>query len=209
VEFIWRGHRLVWIVIASGGVVVFIFGLLSGLSLSRGHQSQPSSVELQSVNICMDDAIKQLKRDSVDIALLRDVNSYCYSKISSQGYINELQIRRSAFTQQGSANVIIMWMVVSITLAGVILAGVQLLASYRISTNNNNDIDQAGELSIARDRVVLKSSIVGLFILVISFAFFMVFILYVYRLDKSASGGSGEPHIEQLEPGGLGNSPPN
>jgi hypothetical protein len=129
-------------------------------------------------------------------------------KISSQGYINEIQINRVAFVQQNSSSIIILWMVVFITLAGVGLAGIQLFASYKIADNNRSGLGDAGEISIGRDRIVLRSSIIGLFILVISFAFFLAFILYVYRLEQPEARRGALDHVERLEPGGLGSPPP-
>jgi hypothetical protein len=77
-----------------------------------------------------------------------------------------------------------MWMVVIITFSGVLLAGLQLWASYRLAESRQTTLDaNDGQLVLERDRVVLKSSIAGLFILLVSFAFFLVFVLYVYRFE--------------------------
>ena len=102
-----------------------------------------------------------------------------------------------------------MWMVVAVTFSGVLLAGLQLLASYQLAIANKTSMDaNNGEIIVKRDQVVLRSSITGLFILLISFCFFLVFVFYVYRfetLDENTNLTS--PPLSTLPMGGLGPPP--
>lgn len=102
-----------------------------------------------------------------------------------------------------------MWMVVAVTLSGVLLAGLQLWASYELASTNKTPLDASnGELTLRRDQLVLKSSITGLFILMISFGFFLVFVFYVYRFESFADGNNmPAPAIAAFPLGGLGTPP--
>jgi hypothetical protein len=104
-------------------------------------------------------------------------------------------------------------MVVLITISGVALAGLQLAASYRLAVIRGTEFATASELVLNKSGdLVLKSSVTGLFILIISFAFFLVFVLYVYDIkerriesgspaasDSQAQGGYG--HVVPVKPG--------
>jgi hypothetical protein len=94
-------------------------------------------------------------------------------------------IRRDNYVFQRHENIILLIMVVSITLSGVFLAGLQLLAAYKLALLGKAEFASASEL---RENSSFKSSVVGLVILTISFAFFLVFVVDVYTLkDDSPS----------------------
>ena len=76
-----------------------------------------------------------------------------------------------------------LWMVVSITIAGVILAGLQLWATYRLAAAGSGTLADGGEVTMEHNRLVVRSSVVGVIILALSFAFFALYVLYVYRLQ--------------------------
>ncbi len=102
-------------------------------------------------------------------------------KITSQKLLDEEQvIRNENFVFQRYENTIIMLMVVSITISGVILAGLQLLASYRLASLGKDVLSETSEVNLSFNRMAVRSSVVGVIILAISFAFFLVFVLYVY-----------------------------
>jgi hypothetical protein len=119
----------------------------------------------------------------IDVAFLTQITESCYSASRNQGLLNDFHIRRVKFLHQHFADNVILWMVVGITLSGVLLAGMQLAASYKLASARGTDLAIGGELSFSKGGdVVLKSSITGLFILLISFAFFLVFVTQVYDL---------------------------
>jgi hypothetical protein len=120
----------------------------------------------------------------------------CYTLLYREKQLNEFSIRSQAYEQQYSSNYVLLWMVVIITVSGVILAGLQLLASYRLSIASGNSLAESNELSLARNQIVLKSSVTGLFVLLLSFAFFLVFVKYVYKIEDPG------PHAN-LPPGTI------
>lgn len=113
----------------------------------------------------------------------KHLHTVCYSKIYSQGLLNEYQIRRVNFQNQHVADNIVMWMVVALTFSGVGLAALQISSSVRIFEKNGSDaVFDSTEVSLEKGKIYLKSSVTGLFILLISFAFFYIYILYVYTI---------------------------
>jgi len=86
-----------------------------------------------------------------------------------------------------------MLMVVSITISGVILAGLQLFASYKLASVGKGVFEATGEANITSHSMAVKSSVVGVVILAISFAFFLVFVLYVYTFTPASNSGAAAP----------------
>jgi len=70
------------------------------------------------------------------------------------------------------------------------LAGLQLLASYRLASAGKSAFEQAGEVTLGTHSMAVKSSVVGVIILAISFAFFLVFVIYVYTFTPSSNNGA-------------------
>src|ERR1043166_2740049 len=83
-----------------------------------------------------------------------------------------------------------MLMVVSITISGVILAGLQILASYKLASAGKVAFEQAGEVTMDTHSMAVKSSVVGVVLRAISFAFFLVFVLYVYTFTPISNSGT-------------------
>jgi hypothetical protein len=181
---------------ALAALLCFIAGLSLGVYWTQSTDQVYSKMQdVQSVGSCIDDTTKSIGLNNPTVSVLKDVNAYCFAKISSQFYVYDLKINQNAFVHQNRASVVVMWMVVSITLAGVVLAALQLLAAFRMA--DTSIINEVGEISFSKDRIVLRSSFIGLIILTISFAFFLVFILYVYRLEKPAGRFSAEDRVER------------
>jgi sterol desaturase/sphingolipid hydroxylase (fatty acid hydroxylase superfamily) len=96
--------------------------------------------------------------------------------------LQTLATAQQIYANQLHQNSVIMWMVVAITLSGVILAGIQLWATYRLAQAGKGTIADGGEVMIEQNRLVVRSSVVGVVILALSFAFFAVYVLFVYRI---------------------------
>ncbi|MGB9369421.1 MAG: hypothetical protein WCE79_25775 [Xanthobacteraceae bacterium] len=186
-------------------LIIGIVAFLLGLAGSRWNGAE-SSLKLPTMANCIDQTRATLGGQQVQIAILKDIAQHCYSTVRMQGELSDWEIRKKTFTQQYYANDVMLWMVVLITLSGVCLAAVQLAASY-VLASKASQAALSGELSIAKDQIVLKSSVIGLFVLVVSFAFFLVFVLYVYQfreVDIERDGRRDPPQAKILEPGGLG-----
>lgn len=114
----------------------------------------------------------------------------CDAMTSRKLLYEEQVIRNENFVFQRYENTVIMLMVVSITISGVILAGLQLLASYRLASVGKVAFEQAGEVTMDTHSMAVKSSVIGVVILAISFAFFLVFVLYVYTFTPISNSGA-------------------
>ncbi|MCA8882297.1 MAG: hypothetical protein KDA50_00860 [Rhodobacteraceae bacterium] len=150
-------------------------------------------------------------------AAARDLQ-FCWDQLRMQGALNDFLIRRVNFQYQHLANQVILWVVVVLTLSGVVLAGFQIVAATRLGQDAPADAPSS-ELLVERDRIFMRSSVTGLFILVVSFAFFFTYILNVYKITElgDAPGAEHTPPAASLPPppkdlqklgGGGGLGPP-
>lgn len=119
---------------------------------------------------------------------LAGLNNFCYYYVAYQLSADQGIIRRDDYLFQRNENVVLMYMVVLITFAGVVLAGVQLLASYKLALLGKGELAGGGEIIYSAGGASFKSSVVGLVILALSFAFFLVFVLDVYKFDPEQRG---------------------
>lgn len=167
--------------LTAGIAIVFLAGVFVGIS---GRNSPlPSNNQSPSIEQCTSNLLSQRPTQSPPPAELRQIVEYCYSLLHSQQLLKDFEIRKQNFLQQYQTNRILMWMVVAITISGVILAAIQLLATYKLAELNKTAFPTTDELTLKRNQIVLRSSVTGLFIVALSFAFFLVFVLYVYRIQ--------------------------
>ncbi len=188
-----------------------IAGLLAGLYVGSAIGDIPvaKQAELPTMSQCIVDTLSLQGQKKPAFEALRNTREHCYSFINAQGLLNDYAIRKLNFFQQYRANGVLMWMVVTVTFSGVLLAALQLWASYRLAEANRTPLPaDSGEITLQRDRLVLRSSIAGLFILLISFCFFLVFVFYVYKFETPVDRGAAVPPPAAMLPtGGLGPAP--
>jgi hypothetical protein len=168
---------LVWL---SGGVLL-VFFLYLIMTVGRVETAVPQH---DAVAVCIDRYKASTGITTVNVGDLYHLNGFCYDHIGSQLKIDQEKIRRDNFLFQRNENVVLLYMVVLITISGVVLAGVQLLASYKLALLGRGELaGGGGELTYSpNSSVSIKSSVIGLMILAMSFAFFLVFVVYVYDL---------------------------
>lgn len=129
----------------------------------------------------------------------RSLHTVCYDRIYAQGLLNEYQVRRVNFQQQHIADNIVMWMVVILTFSGVGLAAMQIMSSVKIYEQSGGEVKaESTEVSLEKGKIYLKSSVTGLFILLISFAFFYIYVLYVYTITDIGERSDDAPN-QQIE----------
>ena len=131
---------------------------------------------------CREKSLELAKPERVDVTILNQLSNLCYNEVRGEDLLGDFNIRRSNIIKQQFEGQVILWMVVSITVSGVVLAGLQLMAAYRLASSSGRDLDGGGVLTLEQNRISLKSSVTGLLILTISFAFFMVYVIWVYTL---------------------------
>lgn len=191
---------------------LFMLGAVFGLFLGFQVTTVPAAfnTELNSIENCRSKLLQQRPNliEQGSATLPHELRDYCYAEIQWQGDLNDYAIRKSFFLQQYRANSVLLWMVVLITFSGVILSGVQLAAAFKLASQSpRRELSDASEFIISRNQVTIKSSIVGLLILAISFGFFLVFVIYVYRMENPEPNAATRAQTPLLPAGGLGPPP--
>lgn len=150
------------------------------------------------------------ERYLIDVCVKSGVNKNyisCYEQLRYQGLLDSFRMRNDIYLRQILTENVLLSMVVFITCMGVILSGLQLLASYNLSQSAADFSQTESKFSIERGKLSVGSSIVGVVILSISFAFFFVFVYFVYKIDPSQDVllGEAEPTFTS---GGIVNTDP-
>lgn len=119
--------------------------------------------------------------DHIEVALYYAVWQLCVSQLYSLNSLPDYDVRLEKFVRQGLDERIILWTVVTITLAGVCLAGRYLWISYKLVVAGfNMDPTTDSSLAIEHNKISVTSSTTGLLILAVSLAFFSVYVVWVY-----------------------------
>ena len=167
--------------------------------------------ELAKLSACRAETLKLLHPEKVDIDLLTRISSFCYAQVRGEDLLGDFNVRRSNYLRQQFQGVVFLWMVVAITISGVIMAAFQLAAAYKLASTGHGDLGQGGEITLEEKRISLKSSVTGLLILTVSFAFFLVYVVWVYPLTGTKiSSERQSPSIGEqptLGVGGIGPPP--
>lgn len=129
----------------------------------------------------------------LDIDTIDRYRNVCENILAGQYRLHTLAVGQRIYENQIFQNSVLLWMVVTITVSGVVLAGLQLWATYRLAVAGKGSIADGGEATIEQNRLVVRSSVIGVVILALSFAFFTLYILYVYRI-------ADVPGLERLVP---------
>lgn len=169
-------------------MIVAIAALIGGyfISTSKISEQTPELVveNTGAMEKCLAHAILTMKPERVDFGFFGTMTTLCYSQLYSQALLQDFQHRRMKFIQQTYDERVLLWMVVAITISGVGLAGIQLLTSYRLAQSKAPGDETSSEFVLQRDKVVLKSSVTGLFVLLLSFCFFYVFVLEIFVIKE-------------------------
>lgn len=177
-------------------LIASLLSFVSGCKYSSDEMTAFDKMLGQSASIsdCMSSFDVQ-RLFSQDDTKARKAYELCYSSILGQGQINDFRIRRLKFIQQTYDERILLWMVVIITNSGVLLAAVQLGISYRLATLGKGTGFDVSEISLERTKMSMKSSVTGLIILFISLAFFLIFVMFVFKIDEVKTDKSGDGNI--------------
>ena len=167
-----------------GGTALTIIILLACVSRDESTLALSEGEGWASIKQCINDTFERTKPNIVTNALIGEATQVCYSHLHGQGLLNDFKLRRLKFIQQSYDERVLLWMVVVITLSGVALAGIQMMASYKLASGGVGSFEQTGELSIEQSKLSLKSSVTGLFILICSFAFFWVFVYEIFVIKE-------------------------
>ncbi len=176
-------HKALILFIA-GFVVIF---LLLGFVTYKSYVPHPTLVSDEGSRLeeCRRTIREQLKLNDIDLKTLAGIHGLCYVQINEADQLRNFTQETSALYNQQNQLPVILWMVVAITLSGVGLAGLQLYGAFVLSSSGKAEFNNlGGSLELAKNRLSVNSSVTGLFILIISFAFFYVFVKDVYLIQS-------------------------
>jgi hypothetical protein len=178
--------RWVWgFALASAAVV------LVSVAVSSSYVSH-TAIEIDEpkrIAACRDHMLARLATAGtpVDLRVLAGVHGLCYAQVDEEDMLVDYGVRRSAYLNQQKQTTILLYMVVVITFSGVVLAGVQLVAGYRLASAGKAAFEMGGSVGLEKDKFSVNSSVTGVLILAISLLFFYVFVNDVYLIKESAS----------------------
>ena len=184
------------------GVLICLLIILAALKTYVPHQ--PLSLDQEArVLGCQTRVQKLLGQENDDTQQLGKINDLCFQQIEQEDGLTDSAIRRLAYLNQQEQLPVLMWMVVAITLSGVALSGLQLLAAYRLALLGRTPFEQGGQLTVDSTKASISSSVTGLIMLLISLAFFYVFVTQVYKIEDVHVVFSPSGSALGLGPGGL------
>lgn len=195
VLLIWCGIAVFLLLAGAVAIYALKSTAITPRQISAGIETQFSA--------CQKQTLEQVSPGTKDMKNLYDFMNFCYWTLWNLGQLKEFEIRRAKFVQQDTDDIVLLWMVVAITISGVILAGLQLLASYRLASAGHGEFAQDSEFVLERNRVSLKSSITGLLILTVSFGFFIIYVLYVHAITGEVRLSPINPNPPSVTGGGL------
>jgi hypothetical protein len=165
---------------ATGILVVFLSSVFYFFASKDLEYVSSSSV----VRDCISRFPQNYAGIEITIENLQTVLSHCYDVNYADRLLDDFSVRRLKLLRQDVADQVILWMVALITISGVMLAALQLIISYKLSSALKSSELPESTLDVdTKGRLVLKSSVTGLFILMISFGFFFLFVKDVYRIE--------------------------
>src|SRR3954468_3827617 len=164
--------------------IVFETAILPMFTTKISHQTTEIGSDLPDQNKCIDRVFSRLKLEAVDLAVYEDVWKLCGTESFNALSLQDFRIRREKFVRQELDERVTLALVVGITISGVLMAGLQLLMSYKLAQAGHSELAKDIELSVQKDKIALKSSVVGLAILVISLAFFVVYVKWIYSIQE-------------------------
>ncbi len=136
------------------------------------------------VGECINRTLQVIKPQTISASLFERVWRLCGNEAFNALYLEDFRIRKEKFVRQYLDERVTLWMVVAITLSGVLLAAVQLVMSFRLALRGRAAFGQDNELALESGKISLRSSITGAVILALSFAFFMVYVIWIYSIRE-------------------------
>jgi hypothetical protein len=174
---------------------------------STAAADKPAASIDQQLTSCIKETSASLDLNTPEFTEYWQIWNLCGNQVYNILLLDDFLIRREKFIRQELDERVTLWMVVTITISGVLLAGLQLAASYKLATAGRGELANDNTLKIEKDKIFLKSSVTGTVILAISLAFFIVYVLFIYSIkeipiERPANLSTSPPSEERA--GGLG-----
>jgi hypothetical protein len=165
--------------------LMIVFGVGTPVLLMFNSHGQPGEVDpaigmQRTLESCVKNLLEATDQTHPTAKVYTASVDVCLTEIFNINSLIDFNYRRHQILNKELDEQVLLWMVVSVTVSGVLLAGLQLLASYRLASTGQQKLSQPSQLSIQRGRLSIKSSVTGLIILTISLAFFVVYVKWIY-----------------------------
>ena len=170
------------------GVLVLLAG--GFMSHQQAPVGQPLRVKdyTKALQDCMENANRTVQPIRSDFPIFKEVWVTCANQIYFIDLMEDFDIRREKLIRQELDERVILWMVVAITMSGVFLAGMQLLGSYKLAASGTAKFGEVSNISVEAgkeaSKLSVQSSVTGLMILVVSLAFFIVYVKWIYSIQE-------------------------
>lgn len=89
----------------------------------------------------------------------------------------------ASYERQAKFGAIIFWLVIGLMLSGIIFSVIQFWHAFKFGYINQMN----NALSLSMSHLQVQTSLIGGFVLVISLAFFFLFLKYVYKITLPSS----------------------
>lgn len=174
-------------------VLLLVSTLLMSASIAQQESPEPSAspesgngVEsgnrLERLEQALEEAESEMDslgtRNPVEEESVREARARAYQALYEQ-LAREYEHRGDTLRWQLRSASIIFGVVVALVVAGIIFAGLQFYLAWR-----GGDTPEATEMQISREGLQVSSSVLGIVILVISLAFFYLYLVYVYPIQE-------------------------
>jgi hypothetical protein len=191
-------HHLHSLLLIGIGAILIVICLVLIMRLERAAPDNGWDASLFAS--CEKDAMANLKLEKTDVGMLDNISWFCFRRFNEIAEISALDVNRSMYAEQNIEDRVLMWMVVSITLSGVLLAGLQLFASFKLASDNKGGFEKDSVISLEKNKLSFRSAVTGLMILFISLLFFIIFVKYVYHIEAPSTSPSPAQNTQTTGP---------
>lgn len=122
-------------------------------------------------------------------------------KVLYESYILDLRHNREIFEWQLYSSRVIFWVVLILVSIGIIFSAIQFYKSMLISRSikESDRLELQTELEVSAKGLKISSPVLGVIILVISLAFFYLFIIHVYPIQTIGSATQASESNQIIE----------
>jgi hypothetical protein len=171
-------------------LVLFLFMSVHSFVGSRTADAPSKSPTLPALaqtiqHQCITGTFATLNSQKIDPDLYERIWNLCGKEEYARLAFDDFSIRREKFIRQELDERVTLWMVVAITLSGIAMSAIQLIMSYKLAITRHSELTKDTTLSIEKGKIAVKSSIIGVTILVISLALFVVYVKWIYTITET------------------------
>lgn len=183
-----RSSRKLWTASGICGAAIALSLAVASYPSFRAVVSSSTAPVVQSIDACL----QPMSAKSAAAADDDGMAQLCYRRSYLQALLNEMEARRVMVLTQVYEERIALWLVVWVTSFGIIFAGAQVAFSIWLASAGHGLGPEPTELAVQRGRVVVRSSIVGVSMLAISWIFFVTFAATMYPRTELVSAADAQ-----------------